>query len=68
MIYIDELQISNNIDIYVQLQYNPQNFIVVGEVKESISDFVSATNSIYLIKKLPTDHIVRHIIKVIFIF
>jgi hypothetical protein len=32
-------KVSNNLDIYVQLQYNPRNMQVIGEIKDQISDF-----------------------------
>lgn len=56
-------KVSNAIDIYVQLQYNPKNLIVIGQVKEQINDFQASTQ-IQLIKTIPSDSIVRHIIKV----
>eukprot|EP00347_Sterkiella_histriomuscorum_P016494 403352965 len=56
-------KVSNTIDIYVQLQYSPKNLIVVGQIKEQINDFQASTQ-IQLIKTIPSDSIVRHIIKV----
>jgi hypothetical protein len=32
-------KVSNNLDIYVQLLYNPKNLQIVGEIKDQISDF-----------------------------
>lgn len=57
-------KISNQIDIYTQLHYSPNHFRVVGQIKDSLTDF-EAKNSISLIKTIPTDSIVRHIIKVL---
>lgn len=32
-------KISNQIDIYAQLQFNVNNFRVIGQVKDQIADF-----------------------------
>ena len=54
---------SNNLDIYVQLQYNPRNMHIIGEIKDQISDF-QASAALTLIKTIPTDFILSHIIKI----
>lgn len=56
-------KVSNNLDIYVQLQYNPHNLHVIGEIKDQISDF-QASAHLTLIKMIPTDHIIRYIMKI----
>ncbi|TNV73609.1 hypothetical protein FGO68_gene1044 [Halteria grandinella] len=56
-------KVSNNLDIYVQLQYSPRNMHILGEIKEQLSDF-QASAQLTLIKTIPTDSIVRHIIKI----
>ena len=57
-------KISNQIDIYTQLQFSINNFKVIGQIKEQISDF-QADNMITLIKTIPTDKIVRHVLKIL---
>lgn len=57
-------KISNQIDIYTQLQFSSTSFRVIGHIKDSMTDF-QAKNTISLIKTIPTDQIVRHIIKVL---
>ncbi len=57
-------KISNSIDIYTQLQFSETSFRVIGLIKDSMTDF-QAKNTISLIKTIPTDQIVRHIIKVL---
>lgn len=32
-------KVSNNLDIYVQLQFNPRNMQIIGEVKDSLTEF-----------------------------
>ena len=40
ILVIDALRkVSNNLDIYVQLLYNPKSLQVIGEIKDQISDF-----------------------------
>ena len=56
-------KISNNLDIYVQLQLFGMNLKVIGKVEEEVNDF-AANNTIQLLKTIPSDCIVRHIIKV----
>jgi hypothetical protein len=56
-------KVSNNLDIYVQLQYNPRHLHLLGEIKEQINDF-QASAQLTLLKTIPTDQIVRHIIKI----
>lgn len=64
LVVFDALRkISNQIDIYTQLQFSQNHFRVIGRIKDSITDF-QAKNTISLIKTIPTDQIVRHIIKV----
>lgn len=48
-------KISNKIDIYCQLQYAEKNLILLGDVKDTITDFFSPTDSIHLIKSIPSD-------------
>lgn len=55
-------KVSNNLDIYTQLQFDPRNLHLLGEVKEQINDF-QASAQLTLLKTIPSDHIVRHIIK-----
>ena len=57
-------KISNQIDIYTQLQFNIQSFRIIGHVKDQMTDF-QAKNTISLIKTIPTDCITRHILKVL---
>ena len=56
-------KISNNLDIYVQLQLLKSNLRVIGRVEEEVNDFAT-NNSIQLLKTVPSDCIIRHIIKV----
>jgi hypothetical protein len=37
-------KVSNNIDIYVQLQYAPSSLMVVGQINEAVNDFSTANN------------------------
>ena len=59
-------KISNKLDIYVQSIFSLNSFKVIGQVKDAgaVTDF-QANNSIQLIKTIPTDHIVRHVIKIL---
>lgn len=45
------------------MKFSPEHFRVIGQVKEEINDF-AANNSVTLIKSIPTDKIVRYIVKV----
>lgn len=56
-------KISNNLDVYSQLQLTKQNLKVLGRVVEEVNDF-EANNSIMLLKQIPTTSIIRHMIKV----
>lgn len=56
-------KISNNLDIYVQIQLFKDNFKVVGRIEEEVNDF-ETNNRIQLLKTIPTNQIIRHIIKV----
>lgn len=56
-------KISNNLDIYVQLQLFRSNFKVIGKVTEEVNDF-AYNNRVQLLKTVPSDHIIRYIIKV----
>ena len=55
-------KVSNNLDIYVQLQYNPRDLHLIGEIKDQINDF-QASAQLTLLKTIPSDNIIRHIIK-----
>ena len=57
-------KISISIDIYVQLMFSTSNFKIIGQVKDQMADF-QANNQIQLIKTIPTDQIIRHVIKVL---
>ena len=58
-----ERKISNNLDIYCQLQMFQTNFKVIGKVTEEVSDFAN-TNRIQLLKSIPSEQIIRYMIKV----
>ena len=32
-------KVSNKLDLYTQMQFNPRNIQVIGEIKDQISDF-----------------------------
>ena len=32
-------KIGEKLDIYVQMQFNPANLLIIGEVREKITDF-----------------------------
>lgn len=57
-------KISNQIDIYTQLQFSPHNMKIVGTTTDQMTDF-QAKNTIQLIRTIPTDQIVRYILKVL---
>ena len=57
-------KISITIDIYAQVLFNIQNFKIIGQVKDQMADF-QANNQIQLIKTIPTDQIIRHVIKIL---
>jgi len=57
-------KISNQIDIYTQTNFTVNNFKVVGQVKDQMADF-QAQNSISLIKRIPTDSIIRYVLKIL---
>jgi hypothetical protein len=56
-------KVSIKLDIYVQLQFDPRNMTVIGEIKDQISDF-QASAQLTLLKTIQTDHIIRHILKI----
>ncbi len=56
-------KVSNNLDIYTQLQYNPRSIQVIGEIRDQISEF-QANAQLTLLKTIQTDMIIRHIMKV----
>ena len=56
-------KISNNLDIYSQLQLTNTNLKVLGRVTEEVNDF-EANNRIQLLKGIPVNSIIRHMIKV----
>ncbi len=55
-------KISNIIDIYVQMQLNMHNLILLGTVSKAINEF-HATHSITLIRQIPNDALCRYIVK-----
>lgn len=57
-------KISNNIDIYTQLEFNTMRFKIIGRVQEQMADF-QANNQISMIKTIPCDLIIRYVIKIL---
>ena len=58
-------KISNQLDIYTQLTFSRSNFMVIGKVQDqNVTDW-QANNRISLIKMIPTDSIIRSVIKVL---
>jgi len=45
------------------MKFSAEHFRVIGQVKDEINDF-AANNNVTLIKSIPTDKIVRYIVKV----
>jgi len=45
------------------MKFSPDQFRVIGQVRDEINDF-AANNRVTLIKSIPTDKIVRYIVKV----
>jgi len=54
-------KISNNVDIYAQVNYSPDNVLLIGRVDKPINEFSAG---ITLIRKIPTDSLVRNISKI----
>lgn len=57
-------KISNSLDIYAQHQFSISNFRVIGQIKDQIADF-QANQTISLIKTIPTNSIIRYVLKVL---
>jgi len=47
-------KISNNLDIYTQIQLNKTNLKVIGRVVDEVNDF-EANNRVMLLKQVPFD-------------
>lgn len=60
-------KVSNSLDIYVQTKYSPYTLQVLGRIKDQVNDF-QANTQLQLIKTIPSDTLLRHIIKVTILY